>query len=253
MNEKWNVLRPNLRAVVDLGAAPGGWSQVVSRTLGWDGVPRGVEGEEEVQDPLAMWEAIKDSTTEERHVSTSGVIVAVDKLTMRPIPGVSTLQADFLQPSTASRIKEMLSTRFNRDGKADLILSDVGANQSGNRIRDVEQSLDICHAVLQFARRHLRNDDIELGGKEAKDRGGVLLYAFQFPGVPKTEAPTTTYVHIRLKHFAHPDVDEFRKEDLKPNFREVHYLKPSSSRSESSEGYFLCRGWRGDNKKFGLV
>jgi len=63
-----------------------------------------------------------------------------------------------------------------------------------------------------------------------KDREGVLL----------------------LKHFAHPDIDEFRKEHLKPSFREVYYLKPGSSRSESSEGYFLCRGWRGDNR-FGLV
>lgn len=51
----------------------------------------------------------------------------------------------------------------------------------------------------------------------------------------------------RLKHFAHPDIDEFRKEQLRPSFREVHYLKPGSSRAESSEGYFLCRGWRGDN------
>lgn len=56
----------------------------------------------------------------------------------------------------------------------------------------------------------------------------------------------------RLKHFAHPDIDEFRKEHLKPNFREVHYLKPGSSRSESSEAYFLCRGWCGDNG-FGLL
>lgn len=56
----------------------------------------------------------------------------------------------------------------------------------------------------------------------------------------------------RVKHFAHPDVDEFRKEHLRPNFREVHYLKPGSSRSESSEGYFLCRGWRGDSG-FGLL
>jgi len=84
----------------------------------------------------------------------------------------------------------------------------------------VEQSLQICQAVLQFARKHLRNNGFDLG----KDREGVLL----------------------LKHFAHPDIDEFRKKELKPNFREVRYLKPSSSRSESSEGYFLCRGWRGD-------
>jgi hypothetical protein len=65
INDKWNILTPNLRAIVDLGAAPGGWSQVVSRTLGWDyeqgvdDVPRTSEGKE-VDDPLAMWEAIKN-------------------------------------------------------------------------------------------------------------------------------------------------------------------------------------------------
>jgi len=147
---------------------------------------------------------------------------------MKPIPGVLTLQADFLQATTTDTIKRMLTTPFNRDGKADVVLSDIGANQSGNRIRDVEQSLEICHAVLRFARKHLRND-IALA-KDMKDREGILL----------------------LKHFAHPDIDEFRKEHLKPNFREVHYLKPGSSRSESSEGYFLCRGWRGDDR-FGLL
>jgi len=159
---------------------------------------------------------------------TPGVIVAVDRLLMKPIPGVVTLQADFLLPATTRTIKQTLTTPSNRDGKADLILSDIGANQSGNRIRDVEQSLEICHAVLRFARKHLRNDlELEKGTKE---REGVLL----------------------LKHFAQPDVDEFRKEHLKPSFREVHYLKPGSSRSESSEGYFLCRGWRGDSR-FGLL
>ena len=189
INDKWNILKPNLRAVVDLGAAPGGWSQVVSRTLGWDdGVHRVTEREEGADDPLAMWEAIKDLDLGPRAKKTRGltgfglkedtrptpgVIVAVDKLAMVPIPGVLGLQADFLQPSTTRKIKEMLTTAFNLDGKADLILSDVGANQTGNRIRDVEQSLQICHAVLRFAEKHLRRDfDFE---KETKDREGVLL------------------------------------------------------------------------------
>ena len=194
INDKWNILTPNLRAVVDLGAAPGGWSQVVSRTLGWDyeqgvdDVPRTLEGEE-LEDPLAMWEVIKDLDLDpptkktQRQVGfglkedsrpTPGVIVAVDRLPMKSIPGALTLQADFLQSSTTSTIQQMLDTPFNRDGKADLILSDIGANQSGNRIRDVEQSLEICHAVLQFAGKHLRGDFDP--GKGMRRCEGVLLY-----------------------------------------------------------------------------
>jgi len=275
INDKWNILTPNLRAIVDLGAAPGGWSQVASRTLGWDCDEQGMDGdrhsterEEEADDPLAIWEAIKnlglDPPTKktprrggfgikEDTCPAPGVIVAVDRLPMKPIPGVLTLQADFLQPATTSAIKQTLTTPHNRDGKVDVILSDIGANQSGNRIRDVEQSLEICHAVLKFAKKHLRNDfDLT---KETKDRQGVLLYVsvfflcFPFPRKPEAFNLACSY---RLKHFAHPDVDEFRREHLKPSFREVHYLKPGSSRSESSEGYFLCRGWRGDTG-FGLL
>lgn len=49
----------------------------------------------------------------------------------------------------------------------------------------------------------------------------------------------------RLKHFAHPLLQEFRKRLLEPNFHAVHYIKPTSSRAESAEGYWLCRGWKG--------
>ena len=65
--------------------------------------------------------------------------------------------------------------------------------------------------------------------------------SFQFPGWQITYILT----HFRLKHFAHPLLQEFRKEYLEPNFHLVHYIKPESSRSDSAEGYWLCRGWLG--------
>ena len=48
----------------------------------------------------------------------------------------------------------------------------------------------------------------------------------------------------RLKHFAHPDFNLFKKIELEPIFDRVHYVKPESSRSESSEGFFVCLGYR---------
>jgi 23S rRNA (uridine2552-2'-O)-methyltransferase len=46
-----------------------------------------------------------------------------------------------------------------------------------------------------------------------------------------------------VKFFAHPLLDQFRDERLKPNFNQVHYIKPDSSRATSREGYFFCQGW----------
>ena len=97
---------------------------------------------------------------------------------------------DFLSPEADSRISSLLPPepfpplppdeiivlkreRERREkgkgpGKVDVILSDMAANFTGNRTRDVQASLDICDAVLSFAKRHLRIGD-------ASRRGGVLV------------------------------------------------------------------------------
>lgn len=49
----------------------------------------------------------------------------------------------------------------------------------------------------------------------------------------------------RLKHFEHPELQQFRKFHLNPNFHNVVYIKPNSSRAASSEGYWLCFGFKG--------
>ncbi|KAG1864986.1 ribosomal RNA methyltransferase FtsJ domain-containing protein [Suillus subalutaceus] len=223
LNDKWGrfLSRPSVRSVVDLGAAPGGWSQVVAENFGWtleaaDNVEDfGLREEAKVQ-KRGSW-----STEPMNKITGRGNIVALDLLPMVPIPGVQTLQMDFLAPDSARIVRDALKNSRNPEGTADVVLSDMAANFSGSKIRDSQMSLDICHAVFDFAKGALTVRTVDERGKASC--GGILL----------------------LKHFAHPLLQEFRKEHLEPNFHLVHYIKPESSRADSAEGYWLCRGWLG--------
>ncbi|KAF8344447.1 ribosomal RNA large subunit methyltransferase J [Amanita rubescens] len=135
------LTKPDVKAVVDLGAAPGGWSQVVAAKFGYYYSQRGNKGK--------------------------GTIIAVDLLRMLPIPGVEFLQADFLSPQAAEQIQTF------SDGLVDVVLSDMAANLSGNDTRDIESSLQICNAVFEFAKRNLRTAE-STGTK----LGGVLLMKY---------------------------------------------------------------------------
>ncbi|GLB42997.1 putative ftsJ-like methyltransferase [Lyophyllum shimeji] len=250
IDNEWDnfLLKPDVNVVVDLGAAPGGWSQVVAGKLGWGNQPRKqavtsfVDGESsrELRDERGTWRTprktsitrgpdseslvfdplnIDDALEAEQNQRGRGTIIAVDLLPMQPIPGVHCIQANFLSPDAETLIHGLLSTKGNPEGKVDVILSDMAANASGNLTRDVESSLEICLAVFDFARRHMRSAE-SIGRK----RGGVLL----------------------MKHFMHPLLQQFRKETLESHFNDVKFIKPRSSRTESREGYFLCQGWNAD-------
>jgi len=99
--------------VVDLGAAPGGWSQVAAKRVGVE--------------------------------SGAGRIVAIDILDIPPIPGVEFLLLDFLDPEAPDRLKALLG------GGADVVLSDMAANTTGHRQTDHLKIMALVEAAAEFA------------------------------------------------------------------------------------------------------
>ncbi|KAH9927595.1 ribosomal RNA large subunit methyltransferase J [Fomitopsis serialis] len=206
LDEQWKFFKPDVRSVVDLGAAPGGWSQVAASKLGW------------MEDDMDEGSAGQEAPSH----SGRGTIVAMDLLDMLPVPGVQTLKMDFLSPRADAAIHALLKDEQNPEGKADIILSDMAANMTGNKTADIESGLDIANAVITFARKHLRT--VESVGRR---KAGVLV----------------------IKYFQHPLTNSFRLEELKPYFTDIHNSKPKASRGNSSEGYWVCMGFKGDDAR----
>ena len=117
IDDRHHLLKPG-RHVLDLGAAPGGWSQVAARRVG------AAEGR--------------------------GRVVAVDLLAMDPIAGVTFAQLDFLDPAAPERIRAMLG------GEADVVLSDMAANATGHRRTDHLKIMALAEAAAAFAREVLK-------------------------------------------------------------------------------------------------
>jgi 23S rRNA (uridine2552-2'-O)-methyltransferase len=116
IDDKHRLLKPGAR-VVDLGAAPGSWSQVAARRVG------AAEGR--------------------------GRVVAVDVLAMPPIPGVEFVQFDFLDEGAPAAIKDVLAE------PADVVLSDMAANATGHRKTDHLRIMAQAEAAADFAREVL--------------------------------------------------------------------------------------------------
>ena len=115
------LLRPGM-VVVDLGAAPGGWSQVAAKKVG-----------------------------------AQGLVVAIDLIAMEPLDGVRVLQEDFTSAAGARAVEEALGGR-----KADVVLSDMAPNLSGIAARDQALSLTLAEAARDFARLHLQRTGVLL-------------------------------------------------------------------------------------------
>lgn len=109
------LLKPNM-VVVDLGAAPGGWSQQVRRQLG-----------------------------------DSGRVLALDILEMPPLAGVEFLHGDFREETVLSQFEAMLSGQ-----PVDLVLSDMAPNKSGMDAVDQPRMMHLAELAMDFADHHLK-------------------------------------------------------------------------------------------------
>jgi 23S rRNA (uridine2552-2'-O)-methyltransferase len=116
IDDKYRLLRVGAH-VVDLGAAPGGWSVVAAERV------RAKEGR--------------------------GLVIAVDVLAMAAVLGVQSVQLDFLDPRAPDEIKTRLA------GDADVVLSDMAANATGHRKTDQLRIMALAEAAAEFAREVL--------------------------------------------------------------------------------------------------
>ena len=112
IDDKAHILKTGAR-VIDLGAAPGGWSQLAAKRVG---------------------------------APARGRVVAIDVLAMEPVAGVDFVQLDFLDPSAPEKLKTMLG------GPADVVLSDMAANTTGHARTDHLKIMALVETAADFAR-----------------------------------------------------------------------------------------------------
>ena len=167
IDSKERLLRRGM-VCVDLGAAPGGWSQYVTETL--DGDVR---------------------------------IVAVDLLPMDALPSVEFVQGDFREAATLERLRAALGGR-----RADLVMSDMAPNMTGNRAVDQPRSMDLAELALDVC------------GEVLAEGGDFVCKLFQGEGS-----------------------DAFVKQ-AKTRFSRVRVSKPGASRAGSREVYLVARNYR---------
>jgi 23S rRNA (uridine2552-2'-O)-methyltransferase len=165
LDDRFHLLRPGL-AVADLGAAPGGWTQIALR--------RG-----------------------------ASPVVALDLLEIEPIPGAITLRGDFSDPAMPDTLRQALGRQ------ADLVLSDMAPNTTGQPSIDHLRILALADAAYEFARSIL--------------------------------APGGAFVAKVLQGGAERDL----LTALKRDFASVRHAKPAASRKESRELYVVAQGFRG--------
>ncbi|HUD96114.1 MAG TPA: RlmE family RNA methyltransferase [Woeseiaceae bacterium] len=165
--ERETILRPGMTCV-DLGAAPGGWSQFVGTRL-------------------------KDNVR----------IVALDMLPMDALPGVQFIQGDITDDAVLERLVDALG-----NSGADLVMSDMAPNISGNRAVDQPRSMHLAELALDTARKVL------------KRHGNLVCKVFQGDGSDALVA------------------------EARRHFGKVRIMKPKASRPGSHEVYLVARNYQ---------
>ena len=165
--DKERVLRPDM-ICIDLGAAPGGWSQYVASQL-----------------------------------KGRGRVLALDVLPMDAVAGVEFIQGDFTEDAVLTELLQRLG-----DDRADLVLSDMAPNISGNKAVDQPRSIYLAELALDFAQKVLRK------------KGTFICKLFQGQGTDDAVAAARVA------------------------FEQVKIVKPAASRPGSSEIYLVARNYR---------
>ncbi len=167
IDEKERLLKKGMLCV-DLGAAPGGWSQYVTETL--NGAVR---------------------------------VIAVDLLPMDVLPSVEFIQGDFTSDNVLEQLKDAVG-----ESRADLVISDMAPNISGNRAVDQPRSMYLAELALDICKDVLRPG------------GDFVCKLFQGEGI-----------------------DPYIK-DARAAFERVRVMKPKASRPGSREVYLVARNYR---------
>lgn len=117
IQEKYKVIKSGM-TVVDLGAAPGSWSQIASKLVG-----------------------------------DKGLVIASDILPMDALPDVTFLQGDFREQAVFDELLNILDGR-----QVDVVISDMAPNTSGNRAVDQPRQIYLCELALDFADKVLHKN-----------------------------------------------------------------------------------------------
>jgi len=151
IDDKDKLIQAGAR-VVDLGAAPGGWSQVAARRVG-----------------------------------EKGRVFAMDILEMQGIAGVEFIQGDFREDEVLRRLEALLLGH-----KVDLVMSDMAPNMSGVALMDQARGMYLAELALEFAQAHLKPDGAFLvkvfQGTDFEKFVKVVREAFSSVGTRKPKA-----------------------------------------------------------------